>query len=411
MGVSRKWFSSSGSGPHEKAGGQVTAAILSRALIDAQLLLMIAAERGIQLDPRIIRTILTTEDAFEKNLITPELASSFWLAYEALSRALSPISIDSIRATHDLDRLKPGLIGSLKGRSSGPFTKKSVFHYKLLALVTLVSLIILQIFWSVGNNLVTDIKGQTDRIASMQAQLLALDKPAGGSGAPTSTQAERQQLREQISSLKNWRDAEILELKGWNRMWGRILLIDRTRMDRSGYGTLSDEAQIHNHYVSAQYMLHAISAYLLPVLYGLLGASFYVLRQLPKDIETLTFSLNSHIEYSLRIAQGPLAGIMAGYFFTNAPAELHSLTPHASSLSSLNDTATSLVDFSPLAIAFLAGYSVELIFYVIERIISAVTNAPTTTATPPAAAASASIRKAEALPPDSKESVASGNKS
>src|SRR5690606_11738813 len=86
MGASRKWFSSSASSPPEKADGNVTATILSRSLIDAQLLLMIAAERAISLDPIIIHTVLETENAFQKNLITPDIASNFWQAYEALSR-------------------------------------------------------------------------------------------------------------------------------------------------------------------------------------------------------------------------------------------------------------------------------------------------------------------------------------
>ncbi|MEX0582906.1 MAG: hypothetical protein WD185_04495, partial [Sneathiella sp.] len=38
-----------------------------------------------------------------------------------------------------------------------------------------------------------------------------------------------------------------------------------------------------------------------------------------------------------------------------------------------------LSEFSPLAVAFLAGYSVELIFYVIDKIISTATTRSTTT--------------------------------
>lgn len=169
-------------------------------------------------------------------------------------------------------------------------------------------------------------------------------------------------------------------------------------MTGEGYEHLTPDAQTHVHYVSAQYMLHAISAYMLPVLYGLLGASFYVLRQLPRDIENLTFSMNSHIEYSLRIAQGPLAGIMAGYFFITSPIDLHSYTDRQSVMQSLADVSSNVVDFSPLAVAFLAGYSVELIFYVIERITGAITSAPTPVRARPADGAAAKDTPATPAP-------------
>lgn len=413
MAGPRNWFSSTASPAADKAGGTVSAVILSRALIDAQLLLMIAAERAIPIDPAIVRAVLAAEDAFQKGFITPELSSNFWQAYEALSRALKPISIDSIRATHGLDRHTPGLIRALKTRAGSPFTRKSVSHYKLLALITLLSLIALQIFWSVGNNLVTDIREQTERITTLEHQILTTLPPTGDQ--KTAATAELQSLRDQVASVKAWRDAEIVELKSWNSLWSQLFPFGDARISGQGFYDLSKDAQTHIHFVSAQYMLHAISAYLLPVLYGLLGASFYVLRQLPRDIEALTFSLNSHIEYSLRIAQGPLAGIMAGYFFVTAPVDLHSYTSsqNGSAVGGLSAVAADIVDFSPLAIAFLAGYSVELIFYVIERIISAITMGPAAgemaapavrakepgVAAPAATARSGGGEKAETPPP------------
>lgn len=210
MGILRNWFSSSRTSAQERAVESVTAVILSRSLIDAQLLLMIAAERAIPLEERIVRAIVATEDAFQKGLVTAETSVRFWQAYEALSRALSPISIDSVRATHGFDRLKSGLLHSLKSRAGSPFTQKSVFHYKLLALATLLALIVLQIFWSIGNNLVTDIREQTDQIAALESRILDMSQPSGDKAA--ATQTEIHALRQQIASLKSWRDAEVVEL-------------------------------------------------------------------------------------------------------------------------------------------------------------------------------------------------------
>ena len=382
------------------------ATILATSLADAQLLMMTAAERGIELDEEIIKSILETEDAFNKNLITPTIATSFWQAYDLMSRALEPITIDSVRATHNLRQLNTGIWGYLQGRMYVPFSSKSAFRYKLLSISTLLMLILLQVFWSIGNTLVEDIKDQSDHIIEFESQLsgkknketfrngvdlsksLSSDSEAAKSLSQTQVSSKQensskpngiQNIDRELDAYISWRNAEIIELKNWNRIWGRIIFFNKQTWEKPAYNKLSAESKIHVHYVSAQYVLHAISAYFLPILYGLLGASFYILRQLPKDIKNLTFSMNSHIDYSLRITQGPLAGIMASFFFTEAPSKLYSLTSHSSAIATIKLGTSSLESFSPLAIAFLAGYSVELIFYVIDKIISAVTSRSTTT--------------------------------
>lgn len=403
MGIFGGWFSKPYSDATAKPSDTFGMTILASSLADAQLLMMTAAERGIEIDGDITRAVLDAEDALQKKRITPEIAADFWQAYESLSHTLSPITIDSVRATHDLRQLRSGIWGYLQGKVYVPFSRKSAFRYKLLSTLTLLSLIALQVFWAIGNTLVIDIKEQSDRIVGLEAQVFTSTKSDGygngsdlskrqaespgsamessGSGAArdaagqseTSSTVDTQELNRRIGELISWRNAEVIELKNWNRFWGRLIFFSQETWEKPDYNDLSEEAKTHVHYVSAQYVLHAISAYFLPILYGLLGASFYVLRQLPKDIEKLTFSMNSHIDYSLRITQGPLAGIMASFFFTETPAQIYSMTAHSSAFATIKLGTSSLSNFSPLAVAFLAGYSVELIFYVIDKIISTVT--------------------------------------
>ena len=425
MGIFSKGSTSGGTKDKQMSGHTLASTILQTSLVDAQLLMMTAAERGIELDEEVTKAILEASDAFDKDLLTPENTNNFWQAYESLSRTLSPITIDSVRATHDMRRLKSGIWGYLQGRTYVPFSRKSAFRYKLLSLLTLLSLIAMQVFWSIGNTLILDIKDQSDQIIKLETQLFNdnnaiqssdLDKLPDTSEAATregqglqdlsddasssasasasietkvisensSNTVDIQILNHRIDEYIAWRTAEIVELKNWNRFWGNLLFFSEQSWEKPSYETLSSEEKTHIHYVSAQYALHAILAYFLPILYGLLGASFYILRQLPKDIENLTFSMNSHIYYSLRITQGPLAGIMASFFFTEAPSKLYSLTSHTSAIATIKIGTSSLSNFSPLAIAFLAGYSVELIFYVIDKIISSVTSRSTMTAVKPA---------------------------
>ena len=103
----------------------------------------------------------------------------------------------------------------------------------------------------------------------------------------------------------------------------------------------------------ADQILQGMSAYFLPMIYGLVGACAFVLRRLSSEIRQLTFSESSTVQYLLRIVLGALAGITVGWFFKPEPSQ---------------ELITSI---SPLALAFVAGYSVELVFTAMDRIISA----------------------------------------
>jgi hypothetical protein len=100
--------------------------------------------------------------------------------------------------------------------------------------------------------------------------------------------------------------------------------------------------------------LAVFNQYVLPLLYGLLGALAYILRTLSSEIQNVTFTRGSEIRYSLRWPLGMLGGVTVGLFFD--PADL-----------------TGLAAITPLGLAFLAGYGVELLFAGLDRMVSAFT--------------------------------------
>jgi hypothetical protein len=102
------------------------------------------------------------------------------------------------------------------------------------------------------------------------------------------------------------------------------------------------------------------------MLYGLLGACAYVLRQLSDEIGKLTYANDARVRYALRLNIGLLAGLAVGWF----------VRPGA------GDAA--LVSLSPLALAFVAGYGCELFFVLLDRIVQAFA--------PAAGAASTTVR-------------------
>ncbi len=109
------------------------------------------------------------------------------------------------------------------------------------------------------------------------------------------------------------------------------------------------------HFTSAHFVLEALQIYFLPLLYGLLGACTYVLRQLSVEVKQLTYSRVAEIRYGLRLALGALGGMAMSWFIK------------------AEDTS-GFASLSPMALAFLTGYNVELLFAIMDKIINTALN-------------------------------------
>jgi hypothetical protein len=104
--------------------------------------------------------------------------------------------------------------------------------------------------------------------------------------------------------------------------------------------------------------LESLNLYVLPLAYGLLGACAYVLRQLSNEVRDMTYTTEMEIGLNLRLFLGALSGLAVAWFLnpTTAPAVAGSI--------------------APLALAFLAGYSVEVVFAAMDNLVSAFSREP-----------------------------------
>jgi hypothetical protein len=112
----------------------------------------------------------------------------------------------------------------------------------------------------------------------------------------------------------------------------------------------------------------AITTCLLPILYALLGTCAYLLRSFEEQLRTLTFTPSSRANWARFLIAG-IGGAVVGLFS--------------------NFSITEGASISPLAIAFLVGYAVDVFFSFLEGLIQSFTKPKTNPATRPAAAASA----------------------
>jgi hypothetical protein len=113
-----------------------------------------------------------------------------------------------------------------------------------------------------------------------------------------------------------------------------------------------------------QYKINLLVTWLLPGLYGLLGACVYLMRGIVLQRERMVHekSVLNALSLLLRIALGGLAGIIIGWFWVPAPGATTAL-PQISSL--------------PFGIAFLAGFSIETLFSLLDRLNNTIANTPT----------------------------------
>jgi hypothetical protein len=366
--------------------------------------------------------------------------TDFWWAYDVLVRTASPVTADSIKAS-----------GSYVRRANGEIARGNAGQaYWVAALIVLVAVVVTQIYWLVGTNLIGGIDSLEEEIAS-STMIYAANNHLGGnmvatlfggyvmpSGAPPVTagnghglptvsdgtagpspQAVQQnavaqsaqggspqaclgtaqkidtstvESRTVFDLLANaavdleqrcifihlrWRWLGYEELALWDKsmfghsfIWPGLKDQNKLALDMTEYdlGLRNKELQPvmlameTTHLLQAQnarFKVALLNKYILPMLYGLLGACTYVLRSLSVQVGAEIYSGNSHIGFRVRIILGAIVGLTAAWLFDF--------------IGDNEQARSALGSLSPLALAFIAGYSVELLFTGMDRIIGAFT--------------------------------------
>ena len=109
-------------------------------------------------------------------------------------------------------------------------------------------------------------------------------------------------------------------------------------------------------------VIDVMQKWLLPLLYGALGAMVFVVRTLSVQSRDRLFRREALVSLVLRVFLGMISGLAIGWFWNQSatgPTTAGALT------------ATTL---SPFALAFVAGYGVELFFALLDKIVSTFTN-------------------------------------
>jgi len=151
-----------------------------------------------------------------------------------------------------------------------------------------------------------------------------------------------------IESLKQAGERSLHDLNTWAGIlpkWASTSEVQEASED------LSSETVAR---LTSQRMIANLQKVILPMLYGLLGSLVYVVRHVAKSAAARLFRHETIIEHLVRPLIGVVAGFVIGWFM--AP-----------------DKAGVIADPSvaPFALAFVGGYSVEVLFTILDRITDA----------------------------------------
>lgn len=370
---------------------------LSELIGNAQLLLSYASNAGISLPTEVIEDIVRTKQFFEGthpstqppiNLL--EMETRFLQATEALAKAVSPVTVSSLRAsqTNQVDNSCWGRFKTIILRSPRQISPAdlSVRRYRLLSMIVLLFLLFVQIYWVVGTALVKDINDTNVKIDAARSDFISSKKErdeirkqlnsttdysaSNTSSDDTTTQtlnAKMSELSDKnanaeiiIANCETLYEVELEILNKWHQYWKKPYqflgsLGPKTDKKNNEMGTDKRYKKLTRSIKEASFVLDALQVYVLPILYGLLGAITYVLRTLATQIKDFTYTSETNISFRLRLNLGALCGLIIFWFLKGDDATAES----------------GFSTLSPLAIAFAAGYSVELLFAAMDRFITA----------------------------------------
>jgi hypothetical protein len=326
------------------------------AFSDADRLVNYAASHGASVEKGTLDGLVHARALMRQGRLSASAEAEFYQHFGELAKAVRPVTVASLKSFDDQPR-KRWVLWEVQ-QSDADATLRYYEHWGLFWLVIV---LLLQSYWGIGNFLMANLTILSDEKAQLNAGIEEeVQQAIVQKNVSTKQQNELKDdvLAQAMKAKMNYaRESSFLDLIAvWISPWSKLArIIDRNLKPNYDEHFHSDTSWSNG--AIARSVLNSLQTYALPPLYGLLGATAYVLRKLLAEIRSKTFRNDMRTSYELRIYLGLLAGLAIGWF----------VSPDAKSSQNV------LQSLSPLALAFLAGYSVELLFAAMDRLINAFT--------------------------------------
>lgn len=318
-------------------------------LEDAELLIAYVVRSGVAIDQQLVDKIVDAKAKVAGGTLTTSDESALYQAVNTLAAKLAPVSAETLRACLD-----ESVISKKTFWRREPFTcsqaRWSVRTQRRWALFALALLLVAQIYWLIGSNLIS-------RIPSLAENIVPPTQPA--TGTVLSPEAIRKTAEDRVKA-DTAEDTRTWMLHLWSTPWRWVPALFKKFVPKEDEDQFKLRSDFLEWGYSAREVLAIFQIYLLPLLYGWVGAMAYVLRRMIKGVQEVTYRGVLDVEFSLRVYLGVLAGVAIGWFFK----------PDTTNAAGASVTLASL---TPFALSFVAGYSVELLFTAMDRLVGAFT--------------------------------------
>jgi hypothetical protein len=307
--------------------------MLSKKLSEAQLMLAHAAETGKVLSPDVIATLTNARAAHARHARTKALTEQFWPAYTKLCDTIKPVTGDSLAAC--------------AGNGAANILKRYRVRALCLAFAIIPISVVMFINTSISNEINVRIKENNALVVKLHDQLQNFQPERPHIELVTQLQ-QLATLNRSLYSLASFLSYFIFHAvpdtlfsseEHKRKSLQLEILFDPAKEGPEKIKTYQDirtyaqEVQEMNLVFSG-----ALTAYCLPILYALLGACACALRSLSQQVRAKTYTPTC-ADFA-RIIIALIAGLVVGLF----------------------NNFTQGISLSPLAVAFLVGYGVEIFF-------------------------------------------------
>jgi len=293
---------------------------LSKAFADADMLIQQAMRQKLEVPTGLIEEIEQARSNYNALISDPELRTKFLAAFSALSNLLYPVTVESLQT------FQPGT--KLFGITL-PF-QRAGFHLSLIwtwTVVVFVLLVALTIFWTNDTGLLSQVESTRTELAATRK---AVDE--GGPTVPAVVEKRYETAKGAFASASAALEKNF------------IGFASRGDSADGADGDLTFE-------ITARAAVKTQETSILPLLFGALGACVQSLRRMSTKISERRYLATDIWGEYVRLLTGAVFGVVISYLIT--PDEVGSIGK----------------SLTPLGLAFIAGYSSELLLAALDRVI------------------------------------------
>ncbi|GEM_PF-2981921 len=364
---------------------------LERRISEAEFLIIYTCQSGIGkrkeengeeivIEDNDIANIVKAKNAYNTDKWNEDIETKFFISLRKFSQVIRPVSVESIKNNYVrsyysvlgyveyflvwiVNQIR-NVFSNLAGKGKSKFyettsvkTTRAGYITREFSTITLVIIIILLFFqtkYIIGTGLYQEYQSELE-LCTIIGDSLKRTEYIPEKDLDSIQNIKYDSMQAAFLDHHNKKSEVGRLLKEWNRPWDKYFTSLFPEENEEPIDVISgNPANPDFIFRATKYVLSVLYAYILPILYGLLGGACLVLRILAKEIRNYTLLSDQSIRFYLRLVLGALSGLAIGWFF---------------GVEEINNILT-LKALSPLGLAFIGGYSVDLLFSLLDGLLS-----------------------------------------